>query len=118
MTSSRYASHTLTAYTYGRNDVIFARDRNQKWLLSAVRQEFWDRHFLIRSLVRVCRGRSRLTGIAGLALKLVADSATLMRASDIERGLYSSLFNLEYYNGLFNELNDVHFLFKDLEDPF
>ena len=26
------------AYAYGRNDVIFARDRNQKWLLSAVRQ--------------------------------------------------------------------------------
>ena len=65
------------AYTYGRNDVIFTRDRNQKWLLPTVRQEFGDRHFLVRSLVRVCRGRSRLTRIAISALKLAADGATL-----------------------------------------
>jgi GT2 family glycosyltransferase len=105
------------AYTYGRNDVIFARDRNQKWLLSAIRQEFWDRHFLIRSLVRVCRGRSRPTWVASWALKLAADAATLLRASDMERLAYSGLFNLQYYTGLFNELDDAHFLFKDLENP-
>jgi glycosyltransferase involved in cell wall biosynthesis len=104
------------AYTYGRNDVIFARDRNQKWLLSAVHEEFRDRHFLIRSLVRACKGRSSLTWIASLALKRAADVATLLRASDIERFAYSGLFNLQYYNGLFNELDDVHFLFKDLEN--
>jgi GT2 family glycosyltransferase len=101
-----------TAYAYGCNDVIFARDRNQKWLLSAVRKEFQDRHFLIRSLVRVCRGRSWLTSIASSALKLAADAATLLRAGDIERSAYSGLFNLQYYNGLFNELDDAHFLFK------
>jgi GT2 family glycosyltransferase len=105
------------AYTYGRNDVIFTRDRNQKWLLPAVRQEFRDRHFFIRSLVRTCKGRSRLTRIATSALKLAADSATLLRANDIERGAYSGLFNLHYYNGLFNELDDVHFLFKSIENP-
>jgi len=105
------------AYTYGRNDVIFARDRNQKWLLSAVHQEFRDRHFFIRSLVRVCRGRSGLTWIATSALKLAADAATLLRASELERFAYSGLFNLQYYTGLFNELDDVHFLFKDLENP-
>jgi GT2 family glycosyltransferase len=105
------------AYTYGRNDVIFARDRNQKWLLSAIHREFWERHFLIRSLVRVCRGRSRLVWIANSALKLAADTATLLRADDIERRAYSGLFNLQYYNGLSNELDDMHFLFKDLENP-
>jgi GT2 family glycosyltransferase len=105
------------AHTYGRNDVIFARDRNQEWLLSAVRQEYQDRHFLIRSLVRLCRGRSRLISIASSALKLAADAATLLRASDIERFAYSGLFNLHYYTGLLNELDDVHFLFKDLENP-
>jgi glycosyltransferase involved in cell wall biosynthesis len=105
------------AYTYGRNDVIFARDRDQKWLLSAVRKEFRERHILIQSLVRMCRGRSRLTWIATSALKLAADAATLLRAGDIERRVYSGLFNLQYYNGLFNELDDVHFLFKDIENP-
>jgi GT2 family glycosyltransferase len=98
------------AYSYGRNDVIFARDRNQEWLLSKIRQEFWERHFLIRSLIRMCWGRSRLARAADSALKLAADAATLMRANRLERGAYSGLFNLQYYNGLFNELDDVHFL--------
>jgi GT2 family glycosyltransferase len=105
------------AYTYGRNDVIFARDRNQKWLLSAVRREFRERNFLIQSLVRVCRGRPRLTWIARSTLKLAADAATLLRSNDLERRAYSGLFNLQYYNGLFHELHDVHFLFKDVENP-
>jgi GT2 family glycosyltransferase len=105
------------AYAYGRNDVIFARDRNQKWLLPKVHREFQDRHFLIRSLVRLCGGRSRLTSIASSALKLAADAATRLRASEIERQAYSGLFNLQYYNGLFNELNDLHFLFKNLDNP-
>jgi glycosyltransferase involved in cell wall biosynthesis len=105
------------AHTYGRNDVIFGRDRNQKWLLSAIHQEFRDRHFLIRSLVRGCRGRSRPTRLVSSALKLAADASTRLRARDIERFAYSGLFNLQYYTGLFNELDDVHFLFKDLEDP-
>jgi GT2 family glycosyltransferase len=105
------------AYTYGCNDVIFARDRNQQWLLSTIRQEFLDRHFLIRSLVRVCSGRSRLTRIASSGLKLAADAATLLRADVMERKAYSGLFNLQYYNGFFNELNDVRFLFEDIEKP-
>jgi glycosyltransferase involved in cell wall biosynthesis len=105
------------AQTYGRNDVIFARDRNQQWLLSAIRREFRDRHFLIRSLVRLCSGRSWLTGMASSALKRAADAATLIGVSDIERFAYSGLFNLHYYNGLLNELGDVQFLFKDLEKP-
>jgi GT2 family glycosyltransferase len=105
------------AHTYGRNDVIFARDLNQKWLLSALHQEFRDRHFLTRSLVRVCRGRSRVTGIASAALRLAADAATLLQASEVERFAYSGLFNLQYYDGLLNELGDAHFLFKDLEKP-
>jgi glycosyltransferase involved in cell wall biosynthesis len=105
------------AYAYGRNDVIFARDRNQKWLLSAIRQEFRDRHFFIRSLVRTCRGRSRLTWIANSALKDAADAANLLRARNVERFAYSGLFNLQYYNGLLNELGDVQFLFRDLENP-
>lgn len=111
-----YRAWLDAAYAYGRNDVIFARDRNQQWLLPTIHREFTHRHFLIRSLVRVCSGRSRLTRIASSALKLAADSATLLRASVIEGKAYSGLFNLQYYNGFFNELDDVHFLFEDLKN--
>ena len=105
------------AYIYGRNDVIFTRDRNQKWLLPRVRQEFQDRHTLIRLLVRLCRGRPRISQIVTAALKLTADAATRLRANNVERRAYSALFNLQYYNGLFDELDDMHFLFKGLENP-
>jgi len=111
-----YRAWLDAAYSYGRNDVIFARDRNQKWLLPTIRREFLNRHFLIRSLVRVCSGRSRLTRIASSAMKLAADSATLLSASVIEGKAYSGLFNLQYYNGFFNELDDVDFLFKDVDN--
>jgi len=105
------------ARAYGRNDVIFARDRNQKWLLPAVHREFRDRHFLIRSLVRVCGGRTSLTRVASSTLKLAADAATLLRAGEVERFAYSGLFNLQYYDGLLHELDDVNFLITDLENP-
>lgn len=112
-----YRAWLDAAYTYGRNDVIFARDRKQEWLLPTIRREFLDRHFLVRSLVRVCRGRSQLTRMTSAVLKLAADGAALLRASVIEGKAYSGLFNLQYYNGFFDELDDVHFLFKDLENP-
>lgn len=112
-----YRAWLDAAYIYGRNDVIFARDRNQKWLLPTIRREFLDRHFLIRSLVRVCIGRSHVTRIASSALKLAADGATFLRAGVLEGKAYSGLFNLQYYNGFFNELDDVHFLFKNGENP-
>jgi len=107
-----YRSWLDAAYTYGRNDVIFARDRNQTWLLPTIRREFQDRHKLVRSLVRVCRGRPWLASLTASALKLTADAATLVRADGVEMSAYSGLFNLRYYSGLFDELDDSQFLFR------
>lgn len=101
-----YRSWLDAAFAYGRNDVIMARDRNQKWLLSAVGREFHARHVLIRSLVRLCRGRPRLTSVATSALKAAADAATLANAGRIEQAAYSGLFNLQYYTGLFGEMGN------------
>lgn len=95
------------ATAYGRNDVIFARDRNQKWLLPALESEFRERHVLIRSLVCSCRGRPRVTAAARRVMKLAADAATLMNAERIEQRAYSGLFNLQYYSGLHDELDDA-----------
>jgi len=111
-----YRSWLDAAYTYGRNDVIFARDRNQTWLLPTIRREFQDRHKLVRSLVRVCRGRPWLASLTASALKLTADAATLVRADGVEMSAYSGLFNLRYYSGLFDELDDSQFLFGDVRN--
>ncbi len=100
------------AYTYGRNDVIFTRDRKQKWLLPAIETEFHQRHILIRSLVRLCRRRPWLASLTTSALKLAANAATLLHADRIERAAYSGLFNLQYYRGLFDEIGDAKSLFR------
>ena len=105
------------AYMYGRNDVIFARDRNQKWLLPLVRREFRERNHLVQLLIRLCGGRARISRIVSPALKFIADTATLFRAGYIEQRVYSGLFSLQYYNGLFSELNDVQYLFRDHDTP-
>jgi GT2 family glycosyltransferase len=93
------------AQAYGRNDVIFARDRNQKWLLSDVKYEFHQRHLLVRMLVHLCRGRPRLTSMTTSAIKLAADAATFVHADTLERSAYSGLFSLQYYKGLHEELD-------------
>lgn len=102
------------AYTYGRNDVIFARDRKQEWLLPTVHREFKERHRFVRSLVRACSGRDWSTRIASKALKSAADAATALRNGGLERTAYSALFNLQYYHGFLKELDDQHFLSREL----
>jgi glycosyltransferase involved in cell wall biosynthesis len=104
-----FRSWLQAANTYGHNDVIFARDRGQKWLMPALESEFRQRHNLIQSLVRICRRRPRVTALAGKAMKLAADAATLVGAAKIEQVAYSGLFNLQYYSGLHDELGDAQF---------
>jgi GT2 family glycosyltransferase len=98
------------ARAYGRNDVIFARDRDQKWLLPALESEFRERHGLIQSLVCLCRGRPRLTALARHVIKLAADAAAVTGAKKIEQHAYSGIFNLQYYSGLHDEMGDAQFL--------
>ncbi len=96
------------ARTYGRNDVIFARDRDQEWLLPTMETEFRKRHALIQVLVRMCRGRPWLTALTTQSIKLAADAATLIGANRVEQLAYSGLFNLQYYSGMNQELDEAH----------
>ena len=99
-----FTSWLNAAYTYGGNDVIFARDRNQQWLLAAIENEFHQRHVLIRSLVGMCKGRPQLTSLTTAALKFAANAANMMRSEKLEEIVYSGLFNLQYYRGLRDEM--------------
>ncbi|MEZ4727790.1 MAG: glycosyltransferase [Caldilineaceae bacterium] len=99
-----FASWLQTPYHYGRNDVIFARDRNQSWLLSTVMEEFYQRHFFIKALTRLCLSRSRVsaTVMRGLQyMAAVSHAAGMERLSD---QAYSGIFNLCYYQGMADEL--------------
>jgi GT2 family glycosyltransferase len=93
-----------TPYIYGKNDVIFTRDKQQKWLLPRVFSEFHLRNPLIRWLVRICLDRRR-TSIAMLAgLKATALIGNFLRIERLAQVAYSGLFNLQYYQGIADEL--------------
>src|SRR5687768_17413192 len=67
-----FASWLAIPYAYGRNDVIFSRDKGQSWLLPTLLYEFRQRRPLIRALTRLCLDRPHLTHLTITALKQVA----------------------------------------------
>jgi glycosyltransferase involved in cell wall biosynthesis len=113
-----FASWLQTPYTYGRSDIIFSRER-QGSLLTFVREEFKERNVLIRSLVRLCLDRPRISGaLMGLA-KPIADwsYSTGGRGRKVARAAYSAIFNLRYYQGIADELGGRRNFFGDDKGP-
>lgn len=90
--------------TYGRNDVIFARDKQQDWLLPTIWREFYTRHRLIRLLVYLGLDRYALSRGLQVALKRLADLSQRLGISRLTQMAYSGLFNLRYYQGVADEL--------------
>lgn len=98
-----FNSWMATPYAYGRNDVIFSRER-EPWLLRTVREDFSTRNALTRSLVHACLDRPALSGGAEALLKLAADGCYGLGAARLTRVAYSAIFNLRYYQGVADEL--------------
>jgi GT2 family glycosyltransferase len=99
-----YASWVGIAYAYGRNDVIFTRDKAQSWLLPLVMCEFQSRHRLIRELTRLCLGRPLLSQVAIGGLRSAARLSGHLAQERLERIAFSAIFNLRYYQGVADEL--------------
>ena len=92
-----FASWLNIPYTYGRNDVIFCRDKGQTWLLPAIFTELRGRNPLIRLLAWTCLDRPRLSEAAVSALRIAG-------AAGLSRVAYSGIFNLRHYQGVADEL--------------
>jgi GT2 family glycosyltransferase len=93
-----------TPYTYGKNDVIFTRDKHQKWLLPKVFSEFHLRNPLIQWLVRICLDRRGISTGMLVGLKTTALIGNYLRIERLAQVAYSGLFNLQYYQGIADEL--------------
>ena len=120
-----FRSWLETPHAYGRNDVIFGRDRQQTWLLSAARREFEQRNMLVRALVRICAGRPIVTRSAIRVLRLLAalrlrsvrtdSSGTPIVACLIfaimtvfAKNLATRTFSFAQYSGACNNLREIH----------
>ncbi len=100
-----FASWLQTPYAYGRNDVIFTRDRGQPWLLPTVMREFQQRHCFIKALTQLCLSRKRLSGVVVQGLRQAAAISDALGKAMIAQRCYSAIFNLLYYQGVADELS-------------
>lgn len=99
-----FRSWMETPYAYGRNDVIFSRDKQQPWLLPAVFTEFQKRNPLIRLLVRLCLDRHSLSRSTVASLKVIGLQSDRLGAERLVEMTHSGIFNLRYYQGIADEL--------------
>jgi glycosyltransferase involved in cell wall biosynthesis len=99
-----FASWVAIPYAYGRNDVIFTRDKGQSWLLPTITSEFHGRHPLIRGLTQLCLDRPALSKLALHGLKLAGGLGHQVGNTAVSRMAYSAIFNLRHYQGIADEL--------------
>jgi GT2 family glycosyltransferase len=99
-----FASWLAIPYAYGRNDVIFTRDKGQDWLLPTVLHEYWGRHALVRGLTRLCLDRPALSRLAIALLEAIALSGDRLGVEALPRYGFSGIFNLRLYQGVADEL--------------
>jgi GT2 family glycosyltransferase len=103
-------------YTYGRNDVVFARDAGRSGILEWIPNEYRDRHVIVRALTRSCVSRPWLATAFSWSLRVVARTGRIVRAEPITRQALSGIYNLAYYRGVADELGDPELLWKLIDD--
>lgn len=104
-----YAERSFTSwlgipYAYGANDVIFAREKGQSWLLPVIWREFHNRNRLIQGLTHLCLDRPFLSRPITKLLEKTAQAAHAAGRSSMTARAYSGIFNLRYYQGVSDQL--------------
>ena len=100
----RYESWRANAYQYGRNDVIFARDKAQEWLGWAIAEELERHHPLVRLLVRLSLDRPLRHRAAVGGFGRLAAVAAAIGAERVSMAALSAVYNATYYQGIADEL--------------
>ncbi len=101
-------------YAYGANDVIFATQKEQTWLLPIIWYEFHKRNAFIRVLVRLCLERPFLSKITTTILEKIALVGHKIRIPRATNMAYSGIFNLRYYQGVTDQLGGRKAFFAGL----
>lgn len=102
-----FESWLAAAAAYGRNDVTFARDHGQQWLLPAMAIEFRERSSLTQLLVRLCVTRPRIAAFFTRALMTVCRrKRTIPKVSS---AALSGLYGLTYYTAAAKEYGATEF---------
>jgi glycosyltransferase involved in cell wall biosynthesis len=100
-----FESWLAAAAAYGRNDVTFARDHHQQWLLPVMAIEFRQRSPLTQLLVRLCVTRPRLAAFATRALMTICHRKRMI--PKVSSPALSGLYALTYYSAAAKEYGDA-----------
>ena len=107
-----FASWVGIAYAYGGNDVLFATEKGQSWLLPNLYKEYKQRNILVRGLTRCCLDRKPLTAVMTQLFKNLANFGARLSLPGLSRVACSSLFNLYYYQGVADKLGGRQLFFS------
>jgi GT2 family glycosyltransferase len=99
-----FRSWLAAGYAYGRNDIVFARDRGKPEIFSWVADEYRTRHPLTRWMTRTCATRPRLAAASTAVLSRVAVGCSVARLPRAASKALSGAYHLAYYGGVADEL--------------
>lgn len=109
-----FSSWCQTPYRYGRYDVVMGRDKGHEALECAM-VEFHQRNILNRWVTRACVGRRPLVQSAVWSLGGVAGLADRLGHWRTARLALSGLFNLLYWQGVYEELGSPGHLWRQVD---
>jgi len=105
-----YDAWRRTAYDYGRNDVVFARDLGRTWLFEFIRDSYRWRNPIVRRLIMFGVGSDRSAQrIIGRCERLLGDPAA-PAVGRTQRYALSVIYGIEYHRGIADELGSVEAL--------
>ena len=110
-----FGSWLAIPYAYGRNDVIFTKEKGQTWLLPKVMTEFQERNLLIRKMTHICLDRDHLSNVVRWVLTQGASITSILKLQKFTQQAYSGIFNLRYYQGVSDELGGRHLFFAGID---
>lgn len=92
------------AYDYGRNDVIFARDRRQAWIFPFMARKYREHRTPLRWLIAAAVRSGPLAEVAGIALRGLSTVTERFGLTGVTRAAYSCIYGMQYHRGIADEL--------------
>lgn len=102
-----YEAWLRTAYDYGRNDIVFARDLGRDWIFGFIRDSFRWRHPIGRQLINRCvRSDSLRTRIVDTLERRIGGAGD-GPGGRTQRYALSAIYGIEYHRGVADELGSL-----------
>jgi glycosyltransferase involved in cell wall biosynthesis len=99
-----FGSWHAAARLYGRNDVVFARDRGQAWILPFIGDGFRRHHPLVRAAVRISLRAPWLAHAAAAATRTMVTRRRSVGSTRPGQCALSVLYAIAYHGGVVDEL--------------